>query len=213
MCRDDFVEKVRHFHVEFVSSKSYLVPQAIREFFISLCFEVSAECKSFALKRLSYDTSGKVTDEDYAPFEAAAKSRKEPVESNDTLLANDIKALLEEDFKDIAIMFSRGASAKIRDMMRVCRAKLEPFYSKLVVPLVKLAKLGYYYEESSENGLLADRWYNIVKVCESFAAIDSFEGTANLVKESKSLTNVTANEANELYESQGSLYTQIAEEV
>ena len=208
-CNLDFVEEVRNYHDEFIGKASLVIPRALRRFFISMCFELSAKCKTNLLDRLASDTSGKITDEDFAIIEApiGGKSAEVATNLNEIVLAQDLKALAGKLSGAMHVIVGSEASKRMREMIRVCIEKFEPFYSKLIVPLVELSKMGY--DNSSEDSQdFVRRWYGVVKTCESFAAVEIFEDKANIIsgnKKKNSLALVSAEKAMHLRASQGSL--------
>ena len=80
-------------------------------------------------------------------------------------------------------------------MVVACETKIKPFYSQLVVPTIKMSKLGY---AGKQDDLLLRKWFKIVQVCESLSVADVFENAANIVGDKRSLTFVSGVKAKEL---------------
>ena len=226
ICQLDFVEKVRQFKADFISVDG-AIPPALVQFFNSLCFQVSAECKKSLINNLELDTKGKISAEDYAIFESASTTNSNsdnddddenvsgPRDFDDILLPGDIESVIGKHYKDarLRMLVNPIVGEKMHKMVEACPIKFKPFYSKLILPIVELSNLGYNFqgemmqrelEELSRNKLVR-KWFNIVQVCESFQTSDIFVDRANLAGDSNSLTFVDVEEAEKLRQSQGSI--------
>lgn len=84
-------------------------------------------------------------------------------------------------------------------MVVACETKFKSIYSQLVVPIIKMSKLGYVGEK---NDQLLRKWFKIVQVCESLSIADVVEGTVDIVKDKKSLTSVSQSKVAELSKTQ-----------
>ena len=225
ICNLDFVEKVRQFKADFISVDG-AIPPALVQFFNSLCFQVSAECKKSLINNLELDTKGKISAEDYAIFESASATNSNdnddgdenvsgPRDFDDILLPGDIESVIGKHYKDarLRMLINPVVGEKMRKMVEICPIKFKPFYSKLILPIVELSNLGYNFQgemlqrelDELRRNKLVQKWFNIVQVCESFQTSDIFIDKANLVGDSKSLTFVDAAEAEKLSLSQGSI--------
>ena len=103
------------------------------------------------------DTKGEITSEDYAMFESAsatsADSDKDDDDENvsgardfdNILLHGDIESVIGKHYKDarLRMLVNRVNGEQMRKMVEACPTKFEPFYSKLILPIVELSNLGY----------------------------------------------------------------------
>ena len=121
VCNVELVDKVRQYHTEFISTKSFLIPEALRRFFIVMCFEISRERKANLPARLAEDTRDKLSEEDYATLDGPAKAEAEssPRTLAYVLLVEDIKKLAGKQFDNFKVLVSVPVGEALRKMMRV----------------------------------------------------------------------------------------------
>ena len=145
---------------------------------------------------LKASIEGKITEEDYSAIPSEkAKQGDEEFDIDDLLLAEDTKKLLAGKRSDkFAMLVNVEVGERFRKMVIACETKFKPFYSQLVVPIIKMSKLGY---GSQEDSLLLSKWFKIVRIYESLSVADVFEDTKNIVGDKKSLTFVSGDKAKE----------------
>ena len=209
VCQSDFVDKLSQYHTEFIRSKSVLIPQALRDFLMSLSAAIGSRCKATLFNSLKASIEGKVTEEDYSAIPSEqAKQEAEEFDIDDLLLAEDIKRLLAGKRSDkFAMLVNVEVGERFRKLVVACETKFKPIYSQLVVPIIKMSKLGYVGEK---DDLLLRKWFKIVQVCESLSVADVYEDTANIVEDKKSLTFVSQDKAKELRKAQLSINEAVA---
>ena len=208
VCQVEFIEKVGNYHNEFIRSKSFLIPEALRNFFVSLVFEISAKCKTTLLNSLKADSANRISEEDYSsiPLEQSAERGGDQLEVEDVLLAEDVQKLLAgKRIGKFVMLVNVEVGAKFRKMTSACETKFRPFYLQLIVPIVKLSKLGYFSRENNEDEQLLLDWFKIVQTCEALTVADVFEDTEKIIGDKNSLTFVSADKTKELRKNQISL--------
>ena len=202
-CKLNLVEQIESYHAEFVKTKSFLIPDKLRDFFVALSFDVSSKCKKYAANLLATDSNIRVTKEELEELNSVES--KSPTELKDVLLVDDIKQMAGKYFDRFKVIVSTEAGEKFRTLMLVCENKFKPFYSQLLLPSIKLAKLGYNRKVQEEEEQILSSWFGAIRVCESMAAAEIFEDKANIVGDKKALTFVSPDKATALRNSQGSL--------
>ena len=207
LCQLETVEKIERYHDEFVKKNSFLIPEKLREFFVALSFELSSECKKTAANLFATDSRISVTQDELKTFDSIGSSSSS--DSKDVQLVEDIKKMGGKYYNHFELLISTEASKKYRMRMLDCENKFKPFYSKLLVPLIKLSKLGYNRKVQPEEEQILRSWFGAVRVCESIASAEVFEDKANIVGDKKALTFVSAEKAAVLRESQGSLNEEV----
>lgn len=224
-CNLDLVDKIRHFQQEFFSGKkssgkTAQIPDVISRFFISLCFQLSAECKINMINSLEYDTQEAISEADYEIIKLFERNKV-------TLLSEDTKVT---DFDDLILLDDLStredneqpqAPTKllvkvktnnlIKNLVKTCRLKFKPYYDKLIVPLIKLSNLGYNYQgelvarelEELKRNELVRRWYNIVQTCEALESLEIFEDPdMSLSGDRQAIAFISKTEAQELLRKQ-----------
>ena len=140
ICNLDLVNQVRHYHLDFIATNGSAngsaekrkqvigvrILEALRQFFISFCFQISAECKMALINNLEYDTKGVITDEDYELIKFLENFGA-------TLLNNESKLT---DFDDI-ILFSEFAAlsemkTQFGDTKILVKMKTNKFIKELI---------------------------------------------------------------------------------
>lgn len=170
------------------------IPLALRHFFLSFALQLSGTCKKAMVANLySNLVVDKLRHDDRSVL--ALLNSESPL--ND-LLVHDLKSvnfdnvlylpelegisqLLEKTDlaaagKQVHLQTSATKNAGLFDMMLDCRNHLRPIYDKLMMPIIKLSKLGYDYsgeklsadEQAKLNGPETKSWLGVVHVCEMF---------------------------------------------
>lgn len=220
-CNLDMVNMLRDYHYEFINgsekkNEDDKITNPLRFFFISLCFQISAECKMTLINSLEYDTKENITEEDYKTTDMLEKYGATLLDRNtkvtdfdDILLLSDINSAIgmDESAKDTKIMIKVKTNLMLKNLVKTCRLKFRPYYEKLILPLIVLSNLGYNYQgellareiKELKDSELIRRWYNIVQTCEAFSAIEIYEDTENSVLENQqAITLINKEEANSL---------------
>jgi len=70
-CDLDLVDLIRAYHLRFIakdssSKEDHAIPFAVRQFFLALGFQISAQCKMTLINNLEVDTRERITEADYA---------------------------------------------------------------------------------------------------------------------------------------------------
>lgn len=224
-CNLEMVNMLRNYHLEFINGSEKKnsddkIPNQLRFFFISLCFQISAECKMTLINSLEYDTKENITEEDYKTNDLLEKygatflDRGTKIEDfDDILLLSDINSAiggLDETSRDTKIMVKVKTNMMLKSLVKTCQNKFRPYYEKLILPLVVLSNLGYNYQgellarelKELKDSELIRRWYNIVQTCEAFRAIEIFEDNDNVLEGQQAITLISKDEANSLREKQ-----------
>lgn len=236
-CNLDLVEKIRRFNYGFVAQAyidkktsdnqvkqgdSRLIPDVVRQFFISLCFQISAECKITMINSLEYDTQDLISESDYATIKllehngvTMLSAETEVSDFDDIILLDDLKNSLV-DGKQMApskLLLKVRTSEVINDLIRTCRNKFKPIYDKLIMPLIKLSNLGFNYQgellerelEELRHNELVKRWYNIVQTCEAFDTVEIYEDPDMCLSDDRrAISFVSITEAQKLAKQQAS---------
>lgn len=230
-CNLDLVEKIRRYNYVFVAhSKSNKkvdqgdsrpTPDAVRQFFISLCFQISAECKISMINSLENDTRELISEPDYDIIQLLERSgvtlldtETEVSDFDDIVLLDDLQNSLEGPQETPSKLLIKVKSNRIiNDLIRTCRNKFKPIYDKLIMPLIKLSNLGFNYQgellarelEELKHNVLVKRWYNIVQTCEAFESVEIYEDPDMLPSsDRRAITFITRTEAQKLAKQQKS---------
>lgn len=114
------------------------------------------------------------------------------------------KGLVDPKTGERIVMFLKTKSDEnLLSIQDHCRYKLKPIYSKLVLPVIQLANLGYsnkgerFQIELNElrSNQLVKRWYAVTQLCEALLPIKSYRDPA---MESSDIVVLTQQEAEEL---------------
>lgn len=194
ICNLGLVDLIRKYHERFIASPDNrarsTIPTPLRHFFISFCFQISAECKMALINNLEHDTRERLTDADYAEIRylehygaAFLDSSTEIGDFDDILLLSDLNQGLHSGAGELKLLIKVRTSSMMRALVDNCNRKFKPLYDKLIMPLIQLSNMGYNYQgELLERELaelkqssLVRRWYNIVQTCETFRTVQIFE--------------------------------------
>lgn len=227
-CNLTLVDKIRDFQTAHLAadankSKDAQLPQQLRQFFLALCFQISAGCKMTLINSLEFDTSERIKEQDYKSIEMLERygatlldKDAELEDFDDILLLEDMQALSgqqpsqqesSEDDAGSKLIIKTKTNDVLRDLIRTCKQKFKPIYDKLIMPLIKLSNLGYNYRgellarelEELKTNKLVKRWYNIVQTCEAFNNIEIYEDKdLHLGDDRQAFTFISGAEAEEL---------------
>jgi hypothetical protein len=207
ICNLDLVDKIRDFHFKYVHNPSELkredserIPTSLRYFFMSLCFQISANCKKNLINDLEYVTKGQITEDDYEEIKLLEKHdanlvgiKSQVTDFDDILLLDDLNEVAGaeqgEDENEVGVIIKVKTNQVLGKLLRVCQRKFKPFYDRLIMPLIRLSNLGYNYEgellereiDELKTNQLARRWYYIVQVCESLRSFKIYEDPDDVV--------------------------------
>lgn len=175
-CNLELVDMLREYHVEFIDTSDKTkhdgdnaIPDPLKFFFISLCFQISAECKMSLINNLEIDSKEKIKPEDYRTIEMLEKYGATLLDKNtkvndfdDIVLLSDINLAIESDRKRLAaktssmsekletrenkILVKVKTNAILKTLIKTCYDKFRPFYEKLILPLIALSNMGYNYQ-------------------------------------------------------------------
>lgn len=184
-------------------------PHMIRNFFMNYALEISAICRKSLLSNIEWDVYNKFTEDEYRFVDLDGVL--ENILSKLTKYSQPVQRV--DDFEDLFISWDanlvsmlntdtnyqdeiNGVTGElIRLRMKVknlaaiqraqmkCRHQFKPIYTKLLIPIVKLANLGYAWtgdrleRESNElrSSKLASNWYSVAQVCEALLPIKFYQ--------------------------------------
>ena len=205
ICNLKLIDKIRKYHLKFIDNgrdsrteqrQSGGIPEPLRNFFISLCLQISAECKMSLINNLEHDTKSLMTEADFdeirllEEYGATLLGEEDQISNYDDLLLLNIldkdKDHADDDDDDDAeskLVIKVKTTSMLHKLVDVCGRKFKPFYDRLIMPIVRLSKSGYNYQgellerelEELKRSELVKRWYNIVQTCEAFKSIRIFE--------------------------------------
>ena len=147
------------------------------------------------------DSSSKILDEDYSSIltEQSAEQGGDQLDLEDVSLAENIQRLLAgKRMEKFVMLVNVEVAERLCKMTSTCETKFRPFHSQLIVPIIKLSKLGYIRGANNEDEQLLSKWFKIVQTCEAFTVADVFEDIKDIVNDKDSLTFVTSDKAAEL---------------
>lgn len=207
VCTMKKVEQINLYHSKYVQAnnnndktKSHL-PQSLKNFFIGYSLKVSSICKKNMINNLIMDTRLQLTPEDFKSLDLWTRNEegsifnnlKGPADYDDLLLSSDLIRLTETENSPInneKIFIQAGSGKFMNKIQTVCRKRFKPFYEKLIIPVVKLANIGYNYQgEELERELSEIRtnkevaqWYEIVYLCQALEDIVIVESEEDKVR-------------------------------
>lgn len=217
ICNMDMVQMIRDYHMNFIKKGSAKpIPITLKNFFVSLCFQISAECKMALINNLEIDTKEHIKEEDYAQIQFLENYGATLLDFNEEISDFDDIVLLS-DFMNAGgqqkqpgdqtrIIVKAKTNNMMRELVKNCDTKFKPFYDKLIMPLIHLSNMGYNYQgellerelEELKHNKLVRRWYNILQTCEAFRAIEIYEdseGTEQVGGDKQVLTFISQDEA------------------
>lgn len=176
-----------------------MAPISVRHFFLKFALQVSHQCKMDLIKNLVRDQERVLESDDLelmAPFtEALLGEQQAGAESPSGIDFDNVLYIPELDglkrrvsgelyeptggdsSQPSLLRTTADEGSDLYRMIVACRSRFEPIYNQLIVPIVRLSKLGYDYQgpkgwtESERSFLdsnLVRDWLVIVHVCEIF---------------------------------------------
>lgn len=229
----DFIKMVQSYHEKYIADEHNQIksniPVALRQFFISLCFQISAEFKINLINNLELDSKQFIEQTDYDligvldEFGATlSDSESEINDFDDLIVVEDLnRAAGLEQQRETKLMIKVKTSEFLRKLIRTCNNKFKPIYDKLILPLIGLSNMGYNYQgellkvelEELKRNPLAKRWYVIVQTCETFKTIDIYEASESFTEDDRqAFVFIQRDEAEELRKNQKALLYNESEE-
>lgn len=209
VCSPQKIDLIEKFHEEFIA-KHAKIPYLFLGYFKNYALAISAICKRSLISNVQ-QLVGKISDDEmqfganqfFQKLDAKFKSLKGPVKASNDFddvqliwnvinkhLLNDPSLSLDnyldssEGQQSKRISIKRADAEQIRDVQQRCRRRFKPIYEQLVIPVIRLAQLGY----SAKNELLwpeelqkirssplIARWYRIAYICESVLPVQVFD--------------------------------------
>ena len=136
ICNLELVDRIRRYHERFIWAPDARPPgkspAASRHFFISLCFQVSAECKMTLINNLECDTRGVLAESDYDIIKSLEShgatlmdSESEIADFDDIILFDEFaeNSAMEEQFAATKILVKIKTNAFLKELLRKCRTK------------------------------------------------------------------------------------------
>lgn len=221
-----FTSKLEKYHKKYIENEKDKandnIPTSLRQFFISMAFQISAEYKMILVNNLEVDSKKYINDSDYETIEQLDSMGAILVDKDadisdfdDIILLNDLARIVEGvDHAPVKLMIKIKTTEVLRRLIQTCTTKFSPIYEKLILPLISLSNMGYNYRGSMLERELAElktnslvrKWYKIVQVCETFKAMEIFEASDEVVDGNKQVfTFVSKEEGEKLRETQGSV--------
>lgn len=182
------------------------LPEIIKLFFMHYAIETSASCKINLINNLEWDAKTKVSEEDQQLGRSGlideiiatlgdGHSLDQVSDYDDIVLLWDLipewnpnkesNMRLEKEAIDpvtgepVNVFIKVQQPHRMRTIQALCRNKLKPIYSKLIMPIIRLANSGYscngdrFAREIAElkKNELVKRWYGITQICEAILPI------------------------------------------
>lgn len=169
-----------------------MIPIAVRHFFLAYALQVSHLCKRNLALNLKEDTERLLTEEEQSIMmlfdrstpvgQALVKGFKE-LDFDNVLYMKELDGVANRPTNDEFdgerkqhLKTTATHDSSVYAMALACKNKFKPIYDKLVMPIVKLSKLGYDYrgkefdqkEKHALSGNNMQIWLGIVHVCELF---------------------------------------------
>ena len=184
-------------------------PRILKLFFMHYAVEVSTICKRTLIHNLEWDLEDKVSAKDFELVNAESLEKlvrlgnfftsKEGYE--DVVLVWD---LIDESYfaymnpklqdlgyesvdqitgEPIKLLLKVRQASQWWTIQHLCRKKFRPIYSKLILPVVRLANMGYsctgeqFARELAEHkqSKLVSQWYTMTQICEALLPIQFFQ--------------------------------------
>jgi hypothetical protein len=166
-----------------------MTPISVRHFFLKFALQVSHQCKMNLIHNLADDATRYLLEDDLelmAPFnQLLGRDGVEPINFDNVLYMADLDGrqtdrngdALESTGKEQQLRTDAGENSALVKLITACQNRFKPIYDRLIVPAVRLSKLGYDYqgtkgwsevERQFLDGPVVHNWLVIVHVCEIF---------------------------------------------
>lgn len=180
-----------------------LIPISLQQFFKAWALQVSGLCKRTLVDNLD-QAMHPLTDEDYEVMDQVAEmgfhtnpltgQKIEPSQLKFDVLVYlpRIEGELQKgdtELLEAPKIIDMRAKPEINRLLHACKSRFKPIYDKLVMPVVRLSKLGYDYvgpklddvHDKLYNDPKIKRWLFLTKICESqgnYELVESEEAAA-----------------------------------
>ena len=169
---------------------SLIAPIAVRHFFLKLVLQISKHCKQTMVANLLADTGELLEDEHRDMMKLFEKDQvygrvlgdEYDGLDFDTVLyipeLDGVKKGVQPESKERELPTDGSKDAALYKIVRSCQMRFKPIYDKLIMPIVRLSKLGYDYLNSDAfehdhatflNSGRLNVWLAIVHTCEIFS--------------------------------------------
>lgn len=172
-----------------------MTPIAIRHFFLAFTLQVSYMCKRLLVKNLSIDSKTVLEEDDNAlmlmfdeqtPIGALLANTLEHLDFDNVVHIDELDGERDKSAQDSQFHLDKGESLYLKtsakensaliEMIEGCKIRFKPLYDQLLMPIIKLSKMGYEYcgpkltmeEQEQLNGTEVRTWLSVVHVCELF---------------------------------------------
>lgn len=204
-CSEDKISAIENYHKKFISELSEdkpirkEAPKIVKRFFTIYAEQVSQVCKNNVVHNLE-EAALRFKDDEYTinfgggfmskVSKHMSKIFKSVHSYQDVLLIWEISkykpekdtsgkyfgsGVDEETGEPVRLIIVNRQVGPLRLLQRQCRNRLRPVYSKVIMPVVRLANLGYSYTDEliaeeekhlNENELVL-QWYRLTQFCET----------------------------------------------
>lgn len=171
-------------------NQALMAPIAVRHFFLAFGLQLSSQCKRNLLQNLETDERKFLTADDFAvlmlfdketPVGELLSGDMERIDFDSALYLPQLEGERAEfsrlkQEQTVHLKTSASLDSSLFQLVTACQTKFKPIYDKLLMPVIKLSKLGYDYQgeglsEPERAQLLGSKvksWLGIVHVCEIF---------------------------------------------
>lgn len=220
VCSREKTDLIYNFHLRYISSEQRdnlrkHLPKSLKIFMIGYGLRVSSICKRNMINNLISDTHALLGEHDFQLMNSftddkqgiLSKMNGKPQDFDDILLASDLLNMKQDlddgkkedgnqvnEYEKIFVKAKTGPA--VRKMKLACQNRYKPFYEKLILPLVRLADVGYNYKGEDMAKELAEiksnpeigKWYSLVYFCEILLTVEVVENESSS-KLDKSVAN------------------------
>lgn len=183
VCSEEVISKFENFHTKYVhldGARRTWLPESLRNFFVELSLKMNYHCKRVMVANLKNDEAN-FDSEDNDRFEYSLRQDgtlnfflKDPSSYDELTFIMD----LFDPNSNIVKEKKRGFSGSSHDyyvgMHSSCTKTFRPIYARRILPVIKLAHLGYSYEPKNGGDLAPikemkdiQRWYKMAFLCEA----------------------------------------------
>lgn len=162
------------------------IPQSLKHFFIGFSLDVSKICKLGMLKLLFEEEKQNLYKEDFKAVQqwaegadwASKQLRSRAVNYDDMFMVGN--AICDSGVQKCRYLYVQTEHHKrLQSMRATCHLTFKPFYSKLILPIVRLANVGIDYQGDEMQDKLdafrenpeLQKWAKLVFLCESILYI------------------------------------------
>lgn len=164
-----------------------MIPISLQQFFKAWALQVSGLCKRAIIDNLERAVNVNLNETFLDMIDDLGKRGENNPLTNDSVKDLNFNGIVylpeldgpiesgDEDIRKETTVMDLRSDERLNRFMHACKYAFEPIYSKLIMPVVRLAKLGYDYvgpkiddiREQLYKGAFVRKWLAITAICEA----------------------------------------------